>query len=217
MPPECHNPFLCGALTMAISTKQTPVKEAGYLSVLVQNAEVFRDPRAIVAFEGSRSALTQRRCAAAPGVTIGALVYLLSLGLVGAATIGAFFGVSLMTAGSDARHRTPPPEAELSPWVAAAVLPVSPSPFLQEPATQAAIVPETSGAARGPEREFSAPLGSGAGALPAKAPRLRSAAHKVKHLPPSLTGPVPRLTARNGTLTPPTQTGPATLTPPPGY
>jgi hypothetical protein len=195
---------------MAMSTKETPVKEAGHLSILVENAEVFRDPGAIVAFEGSRSALTFRYRAAAPGVTIGALAYLLSLGLVGAATVGAFFGVGLVTAGSGVRDRAPPPERELSPWVAAAVLPVSPS---QDSATQAAIVPETGGATRGPEPEFSVPPGSGAGALPAKALRLRWAARKLKHPPASLTGPVPRSTA----LTPPTQSGPATLTPPPGY
>jgi hypothetical protein len=171
----------------------------------------------IVGLRGLRPALTPRHGAAAPGVTISALAYLLSLGLVGAATVGAFFGAGLMTAGLGARDRSPPPpETELPGGFTAAVLPISPS--LQNPGTQAAMAPETGGSAEDPVPEFSgrmAPLGVAGGALPAaKAPALRSAAHKAKHAPPSLTGPVPRPAARNGTLTPPIQIRPGTLTPP---
>jgi hypothetical protein len=183
--------------------------------------------QSITPLNGPRSALTLRHSTAAQGVTIGSLFYLLSLGLVAAATVGAFFGVGLMTADFGAYDRSPPPaETALTGSVAAAALPNSD--FAQNPSAQAALVPETSGTARGSVREFATkemPI-SAAGSAPSavKVPVVRSTARKAKRAPPPLTGPV---TARDGTLTPPMPhrltiptlplTGrEATLTPPPG-
>ena len=196
---------------MAISTKDTDQERWMCLSVRSSMPKSYSAIRI--------GSLTSRHGAAAPGVTISALIHLLSLGLVGAATVGVFFGAGLMTAGFGAPDRSPPPPETELPGGFTAVLPVSP--FLQKPGTQAAIATETSGSAEGPVQEFSAgkaPLGAAGRTSPAaKAPLLRWAAHKAKHAPPSLTGPVPRPTARNGTLTPPIQIRPGTLTPPSEY
>jgi hypothetical protein len=200
---------------MPMSTKKTPAKGAEPTPRFWSR---IRYPRAIAAFKGSRSALTPGHRAAAPDMTLGALIYLLSLGLVAAATVGAFFGVGLMTAGSGARDSPPPPETEPPHQVAAAVLPVSP--FLQNPVTETPIAPGISGSARGSVQEFSArkaPLSAAASASPgSKVPALRSTARKVKHARPSPTAPALLSTARDGILTPPMQTGPATLARLPG-
>jgi len=197
---------------MAISTKDTVQESWMYLPVRSSMPKSYSAIRI--------GALTSRRGAAAPGVTISALIHLLSLGLVGAATVGAFFGAGLMTAGFGAPDRSPPaPETELSAGFTAVVPPVSSS--LQNPGTEAAMAPETSGSAGDPVQDFSgmkAQLGAAGRASPAaKAPGLRSAAHQAKHAPPSLVRPVPRPTGRNGILTSPIQIRPGTLTPPSEY
>jgi hypothetical protein len=172
------------------------------------------DPaRPITVIHGPRSALTPRHCTATLGVTIGALFYLLSLGLVGAATVGAFFGVGLMTLISAPYDRTSPAaKTPLPRSIAAAVFPDSD--FAQNPPAQAALMAETSGTARGSVREFATreTPGSAAGSAQSalKPPVVRSTARKAKRAPPPLTGPV---TARDGTLTPPMQPGLETLTP----
>jgi hypothetical protein len=160
--------------------------------------------QSITPFNGPRSTLTPRHCTPAPGVTIGALFYLLSLGLVAAATVGAFFGVGLMTANFGAYDRSPPPaETVLSSSIAATTFPNTD--LAQNPSGQAALVPETSGTARGSVREFATretPVRAAGSARSAvKVPVVRSTTRKAKRAPPPLTGPV---TARDGTLTPPT-------------
>jgi hypothetical protein len=157
--------------------------------------------QSITPFSGPRWALTPRYCTAAPGVTIGALFYVLSLGLVAAGTVGAFFGGGLMTADFGAYDRSPPPaETALSGSIAAAVFPNSE--FAQNPSAQATLVPEISGTARGSIREFATRQtpASAAGIAPSAVKVVRSTARKAKRAPPPLTGPV---TARDGTLTPP--------------
>jgi hypothetical protein len=80
--------------------------------------------RPITAFNGPRPTLTPRHYTTAAGVTIGAVLYLLSLAFVGAATVGAFFGVSLMTGDFGAYDRTlPPAETELPRPISEATLP----------------------------------------------------------------------------------------------
>jgi hypothetical protein len=169
--------------------------------------------RSITVINGPRSALAPRHCTAAPGVTVGALFYLLSLGLVGAATVGAFFGVGLMRADFSAYDRTPPAaETALPRSIAAAALPDSD--FAQNPLAQAGLVAETSGTPRGSVREFATreTPGSDAGSAQSalKLPVVRSTARKAKRAPRPLTGPV---TARDGMLTPPMQPGLKTPTP----
>ena len=174
--------------------------------------------RPVPTFEAPRSALTPGLRTAAPRVTIGALLYLLSLGLVAAATVGVFFGVGLVNADFSAAERAPPPgEVEQQPLVETPALPTSE--VAQNPTVQAALVPETSGAAEKSVRQFPArdiPVNAARNASSAlKVPALGSTAHKAKPRPSPLIRPVPRSMAHDARRTPHTQTGPATLTPPP--
>ena len=167
--------------------------------------------------EAPCSALTPSLRAAAPRVTIGALLHLLSLGLVGAATIGVFFGVGLVNADIAAPDRSPQ-SAEIEPQPLVEAPAPGSSEFAHNPTVQAALVPETSGAAERSVRQLSARnMVTNAARNPSRAlkvPALGSTARKVKPPPSPLTGPVPRSMAHDARVTPPTQTGPATLTPP---
>jgi hypothetical protein len=169
-------------------------------------------------FEAPRSALTPALRAAAPRVTIGALLYLLSLGLVGAATVGVLFGVSLVNADFAAPDRSPPPAVEIEPQSVVETPALLSSGLAQNPMLQAALVPETGSAAEKSVRQFPArdtPVNAASNASSAlKVPALGSTAHKAKLRPSPLIRPVPRSTAHDARLTPHTQTGPATLTPP---
>lgn len=172
--------------------------------------------RSVPTFEAPRSALTSGVRIAAPRVTIGALLYLLSLGLVAAVTVGVFFGVGLVNADFSAPDRAPPPAVEQQPLVEPPAFPSSE--FVQNPTVQAALVPETSVAVEKSMRQFPArdtPVNAARNAWSAlKVPALRSTAHKAKPRPSPLIRPVPRSMAHDARLTPHTQTGPATLTPP---
>ena len=174
--------------------------------------------RSVTISEAPCSALTPSLRTAAPRVTIGALLYLLSLGLVGAGTGGVFFGVGLVNADIAAPDRFPPP-AEIEPQ-SVVETPAHPSlEFAQNPTAQAALVPETSGAAAERSvRQLSArnTLMNAARNAPTalKAPALGVNGAQSKPRPSPLTGPVPRSMAHDARFTPPTQTGPATLTPP---
>jgi hypothetical protein len=169
-------------------------------------------------FEAPRSALTPGLRVAAPRVTIGAILYLFSLGLVGAATVGVLFGVGLVNADFAAPDRSPPPVAEIEPQPLLEAPTLASSEFAQDPAVEAGLVPEASGAAERSVRQFparDAPVTAPRNASSAsKGPGLGSTAHKAKPRPSPLVNPMRRSMAHNARLTPPTQTGPATLTPP---
>jgi hypothetical protein len=182
----------------------------------------------------SPSTSTPQRRTAAPDLAIGSFFYLLSFGLVAAATVAILFGVGFSSLGHPAgkmiaRFANPdrgneagpplvggfaysagaavpaPVETELPRSVAAVVLPAFSG--AQDLAEHEAFPPETGDARQFAARE--AP-GSATGGAPStlKVPGSRSTTHKA-HAKPVHTIPAPRSMGRAATLTPPAETGPA--------